>query len=245
MSVARRYPRYRRPIRVEQGAAPKSPSLVNDRSESDRVCCRQLHGSAQRVTLIRKSGPQTVLFGDDGKGIRPLDSNAGIVWAQTTFGWARVAVADLIGDLCRIDQREVRVATSCGHIQSASIGSSQLGAKPPSERWRFWTEVNHNVEHGPSGTANEFCLSMRWPLEVDAAAGPGEFVERDVLLYHLMLDPSRSEFICAIRPREEAALVGTWFEVDDERSGDGCLKESHPSPPAEMSLLLVPKIDGE
>ena len=78
---------------------------------------------------------------------------------------------------------------------------------PMQEGWRVAPEIDGHIQHLPSQATHHFCFGIWWMLKMQAAHRASLAREGVVDLGDRFINASRSEFLGAIKTRQEAAMV--------------------------------------
>jgi hypothetical protein len=115
------------------------------------------------------------------------------------------------------------MCTTLWDIKHATVLRAQFGTVPPSVGGRFGPEIEHHVEDGSSGAANQFGFERGCFLEMHAAERAPLHAKAHVRLDGLEIQALAREFPHAPRTHEASAIVFVRFRIDHL----GTWNESH------------------
>src|SRR5439155_13767027 len=122
-----------------------------------------------------------------------------------------------------------------GHVKRAAILCGEFKAFPFPESRGTLPHVHQHVENRAGGAADELDLWFRVGLEVHPANHAAALCEREVALWPAGVEAVRGEFLLAICPRQEPALVFAQFQLDEPESVQRRTGEFH-SPQTTFTL---------
>ena len=172
------------------------------------------------LPLSATSGQLGILVGDHRDRQRPRDAEFRVIESVSILAGRRMRSAHLIDDLGVVDERLEAVCNIWRKVQRAVILGCEFHHHMLAVGCRIGPNVDRDVHDRAPGAPNSLRFPIRGYLQMQAPQRPRLVVVRDVALHHVGIESVLSEFGGAERPREEAAIVDVWCEVDDRHAVD-------------------------
>lgn len=174
----------------------------------------------------------SVSLDDDALVFRPLDAERRIVPAYAARMFRREILRHLVENFSVILEGLEAVGKFLRDVEHFTIRRGELDGKMLLEGWRGTPDVDNDVIDRSRCAPYKLCFRKRNSLVMHSSQSAFPFVERNVALHDLRVEPMRFKFPPAERAGKKPALVCVLIHFDHKGAGQIGLRKNQVSPVA-------------